>query len=461
MVKKTKLSQPEINQRVLGRDKKFQKNFTERKRLRDFRKDFKTDEDKMEYIKPLPSENADMYAHKINTYEPFNVVSRTVDILSAKPFQSPATIDSENDFLKSLKDNFNGYGLNMTRFLMKVFLNGLWDTQSHVFVDNVSNPTKDSRPILNVLNNDNILQVKTGAGGELLKIRFMEYFEEDLNEFESVELRRVKIYKKNYSNGKPFVTYSVYEENVDGDMKRKLLNEPYGLDYIPLVSFNPMDVENVFFPEKLIFDPMCRVNKQMLQKDCDLNNIVSIICFPLLVASGFDDGGKDQLKLGPYNLLANENEKATIAYVEHTGSAVNTGFKYVDGLIQRMNSLGFEMLTTATGNITATSKAIDSAGNNSMIANFAVNLTSTAKEIVEVIKDWKSISEDEYYSIDIKTDFSIKTNAEDMNALIASHSTGAITNKQFVFELKRRGIVDDELVFDDSSSNNIENITYE
>lgn len=451
------MKQEDLNTKVLQKSPKLQQQMKERKRLRVFRKDFKTDEDKLKVIDALPSEDPDMFAYKIKTYEPFNVVKRTIDILSAKPFQSPSTINSENDFLLSLKDNFDGYGTNMTRFLMRLFLTGLWDTQGHVFVDNVANPNKDSRPILNILNNDNLLQVNTKQGGEVTKLRFLEIFEKEINDFDTVERKRVKVYKK--VDG--IVYYTMYEEDDSGNMIGKVINQIYGLKYIPIVSFNPMDVVNVFYPDTLIFDAMCRVNKQMIQKDCDLNGIVSIICFPLLVASGFDTGEGDELKIGPYNIISSDAEKALIQYVEHSGSAVNTGFKYVDGLIQRMNSLGFEMLTTATGNITATSKAIDSAGNNSMISNFAVNLTSTAREIVKVIMDWKDIDESEYFSIDIKTDFSIKTNAEDMTALVTGHQTGAITDKQYTFELKRRGILDDDFVYDESAQSNIENTTYE
>lgn len=451
------LTQSEINSKVLSKTKKLKMNEISRRMLRDFKKKSHTMEFKQEYIKSLPAEDESMYNYKLETYEVFNVVKRTIETLAAKPFQSDATIDTENEFLKSLKTNFDGYGNSMTRFLMKVFSIGLWDTQAHVFVDNVEKPTATTRPILSVLNNDNILQVNK-TNNELSKLRFLETFEQETEDgFDTVDRKRVKIYKK--TNGKVF--YTIYEENNNGDMIMKIKNQKYFLNYIPLVSFNPMDYDDEFYPESLIFDPMCRVNKQLLQKDCDLNNIVSIICFPLLIAAGFDDDAKKDLKIGPYNMIQIDNAEARLEYVEHTGAAVNTGFKYVEGLVHRMNTLGFEMLTTQTGNITATSKAIDAAGNNSMIANFAVNLTDTAEKIVKVIMDWQNVNKDEYFSIDIKTDFSIKTNAEDMNALISSHQTGAVTNKQFVFELKRRGILDDNFIYDESNENNIENVEFE
>lgn len=452
------MDQQELTSKVLFKNKKLQKATMDRSMLRDFKKNFTTEALKKKYIYPLPSEDEAMYNYKIHTYEVFNVVKRTIEILAAKPFQSDATIDTEDEFLKTLKDNFDGYGTSMTRFLMQVFSVGLWDTQAHIFVDNKPDATILDQPVLTLLNNDNILDVNYKTG-EVKKIKFTEIFEKD-TEFSTEERKRTKLYIK--KNG--VVRYSIFEENDQGEMIAVIRNERYKLDHIPLVSFNPMDFENPFLPDSLIFDPMARVNKQMIQKDCDLNNIVSIICFPLLLGSGFDATDKDvkrQMKIGPNNMILIDNEKANLKYVEHTGAAVNTSFKYISSLIQRMNTLGFEMLTTQTGNITATSKAIDAAGNNSMIANFAINLTNTAEKIVREIMSWKQINKETYFSIDLKTDYSIKTNAEDMNALINAHQSGAITNRQYVFEMKRRGIVDDNLIYDDSNENNIENITYE
>lgn len=450
-----KSNQLEINSKVLNKQKKLHQATLDRTMLKDFKKNFTTTAMKMKYIMPLPSEDPKMYEYKIETYEVFNVVKRTVEILSAKPFQSDTTIDTEDPFLKTLKNDFDGYGTSMTRFLMKIFNVGLWDTQAHIFVDSSKNATKNSRPLLSVLNNDNILQVS--KNGEITKIRFLETFEKDSEDgFDVVERKRVKVYKK--ENGS--VYYTIFEEDDSGNMIQLVKNKKYPLNYIPLVSFNPMDYEDEFVPDSLIFDPMCRVNKQMLQKDCDLNNIVSIICFPLLIATGFESDAKDGLKIGPSNMISIDEVNAGLKYVEHSGAAVNTGFKYVEGLVQRMNTLGFEMLTTATGNITATSKAIDAAGNNSMIANFAVNLKNTAEKLVRIIMDWRLMEQDTYFSIDVKTDFSIKTNAEDMNALVSSHQSGAITNKQFVFELKRRGILDDNFVYDMTQDDNLEDQSY-
>lgn len=451
---------------VLTRNKKLEHQKRRRSMLKDFKMRSETLEFKRKYIEMLPAEDPEMFDYKLKTYEVFNVVKRTIEMLSAKPFQSAATIETDNEFLKTLKKDFDGYGNSMTRFLMRIFTEGLWDTQAHILIDNQEDSTINSRPTCELLNNDNILQADIGKGGKLVRFRFREKYD-IYNEktFDTDYRWRVKYLEQ---KNEKTVIFKIFEEDEKGQMNL-VKSGIYGNDHIPVVSFNPMDYANPFLPDDLIFNPMALINKQLLQKDCDLNNIVSIICFPLLIGTGFDssdDNVKKNMKIGPNNMVLIDDEKANLKFVEHTGAAVNTGFKYISELVMRMNSLGFEMFSQRTGAAvaTATENKLSASGNNSLIASFALNLNDTANKIVDEIMHWKEMdlkADENYYSIDIKTDYSISISAEEMNGLVNSHQTGAITNKQYVFELKRRGILDENFIYDENNDNNIENIVYE
>lgn len=453
------------------RSPELQKIYNDRADIRRFQGSFKNYEEKYYYITKFPGIDDEMHRFKVENFKPFNVPKRTIEILTAKPFQIPAVIECKDERIKAFELNFDGKGNTITRVLMKMFQRGLWDTQAHAFIDfptakkradgsPIYDPTL--KPIVTILNNDNILDVD-GADNNLDMLRFEEKFTKYINEFERVELKRIKHYKK--TNGK-VVCYIFEQKEKNGDIS-KVSQNTITLPYIPCISFKPMDIyDSAFFPESNIFDPMIQQTIDLFNVDCDLGNIVSISCFPLLTATGFgENAGDDEddgVNIGPNNIIMSNNKDAKIAYVENTGSAQQNAFKRIEIIMDRINQLGFEMMTEVGGNATAMAHAIDAAGNNATIGNFAINLQDTAAKIIKVMCDWMRIDTTNIeYSVDVKTDYSVKTSPDEMNAIMQAYQTGALTGEQYFFELRKRGILDENAKFRGVENQNIDDITIE
>ena len=460
-----------ISSLVQARTAELTAIYNDREEIRWFQGSFKKYEEKEHFINKFPNEDDAMYRHRIKNYAPWNVVKRTIEVLTSKPFQVPAIIETDNDKIKSLEDNFDGRGNKITRVLMKMFSKGLWETQAHAFidfptakVDKNGVPIYDTkaRPTVTILNNDNILDVD-GVDGDLKLLRFSETFTRYKNDFERETLKRIKFYKKEDDGS---VYCSIFEEEYEGSgitiLKRR---SKISLPYIPVVSFKPLDIyDSAFFPKSNIFDPMIQQNIVLFNKDCDLSNIVSVTCFPLLVGSGFGSGNSegDQIGIGANNIIMSNNKDAKLQYVENTGTAQQNAFKYISDVVSRLNQLGFEMMTEKSQNATAAAKLIDAAGNNATIGNFAINLQDTAQKIIKVMADWMRVDlENVQYSVDVKTDYAIKTNADEMNALVTAFQSGAMTAEQYMFELRKRGIVDENFIFEGDNENNVENVVIE
>ncbi len=458
--------QKQLSSKVKKRSKELTCIYNNRSEIRRFQGSFKTYDEKEFFINQFPGEDDEMYRYRIKSYSPWNIVKRTIEVLTSKPFAIPALIETKNKKLKDLENNFDGHGNKITRVLMKMFSKGLWETQAHAFIDYPTAkvdangyPIYDAtmRPTVTILNNDNILDVD-GMDGDLTLLKYSENFTVYVNDFERETRERIKFYKKE----KAGIYCSIFEEEYEGSgvviLKSK---KKISLPYIPVVSFKPLDIyDSAFFPKSNIFDPMIQQNIVLFNKDCDLSNIVSITCFPLLTATGFGSGDGDEIAIGANNIVKTNNKDAKLAYVENKGTAQANSFKYISEVVTRMNQLGFDMVQG--NNATAAEKMIDAAGNNATVGNFAINLQDTAAKIIKVMADWMRIDlTNVEYSVDVKTDYAIKTSAEEMNALIASFQAGAITAEQYTFELRKRGIIDENFKFVEGNENNVENVLIE
>lgn len=130
-----------------------------------------------------------------------------------------------------------------------------------------------------------------------------------------------------------------------------------GIDEIPYVDYFPLGRRPM--DARPIFDALSRLNLRIYQSESDLANAVHAVMIPFLFAAGFDPTDAKALVVATDRVVRHAKVEAKLSYVEHTGKSIETGEKYVMGLMERARekamapSVMKPQPNTATGEIRA------------------------------------------------------------------------------------------------------------
>ena len=174
-----------------------------------------------------------------------------------------------------------------------------------------------------------------------------------------------------------------------------------------------------------------------------------------MIVKGLQDGDIDD---GNINNSASINRSSGMALaVSEQGGDVKWLLPPQDGsksFNDTLNMLSEEIQTmtdsllTRRGTITATEVAISESNSNSTLASIASGFkTSIADAAINTIMDWKGV--DVEYTSSINTDFSFDIDpVNSIDLLKASLDANVISKDVFFEEIKRRGVINDNLLYD-------------
>jgi len=108
--------------------------------------------------------------------------------------------------------------------------------------------------------------------------------------------------------------------------------------------------------------------------------------------------------------------------------------------------LGLSPLVERTGGTTATGRAMDEARTSTNIQAWIRALEDTLAQAYGIASEWIGASLPDDFAIDIFNDFGIGVKAsEDTKNLITMGQSGLISHETLLQEIKRRGILSDEV----------------
>jgi hypothetical protein len=217
------------------------------------------------------------------------------------------------------------------------------------------------------------------------------------------------------------------------------------LDYIPMVTFYT-DREELGVAKPPLLD-LAYMNVHHWQLDADLNNIISVACFPMLAMSGVDnteaggDGGL--MRLGPNQILATRSEQGKFYYVEHTGAAITTGMNKLKHIEQQMSSYGAQFLKDQPGDVKATTRALDSAEALSQLQAITLSFKDALEMGLQIMADW--VGADKAPSVEMSVDFGLNDpNEVGWAAIDAARQRRDISRATYLSEMQRRGWLSDD-----------------
>jgi hypothetical protein len=198
--------------------------------------------------------------------------------------------------------------------------------------------------------------------------------------------------------------------------------------------------------EKLPLADIIPVNLDHYRLDADYKHGVHFTALPTAWVSGFEKGS--QLQIGSSRAWTTETVGATAGFLEFQGQGLETFERAMDRDERLLAVLGSRLLegTKKVGE-TAQSIELRHSGEDSILANVAVNVGTSLTQVLRWAWWWNSTEAspddvtNEQVLIELNTDFSLKgLSAQDIQAVVAAWQAGAIS-RDTMTELFRRGEV--------------------
>lgn len=399
-------------------------------------------------------ETAHNYDNRLQRSYLYGAFKDTIQKLSAKPFSKPvATSGDLPEQMQDMIDNIDYRKRDLTQFARLIFEDGLKYGLGHVLVDfpmtggNLSLGAERAygiRPYLCRIAPRDLIAWKTerqADGSEkLIQIRFIErrteyvegegQFGEEVNEYiRVIEPKRWELWKK----------------QADSEEYFKVDEGVHSFDGVPLATF--YTAQDDYMTANPPLEDLAWLNLAHWQSLSDQRNILRFARIGILFASGLDEEEIEQgVTVGASQLISSTNPEAKLQYVEHSGRAIGAGEDDLKRLEDRMEVLGLQPLVQTTGNNTATGRAMDEARTHSNIQSWIRGLENTLQTAFEHASEWIGGTLPDDFAIDIFNDFGVSLSAtDDVKALITMKQAGLIQHQTFLDEIKRRGIIADQI----------------
>lgn len=418
------------------------------------------------FLPQEPREGATAYAVRKSRSFLFSGYSTTVKMLSSKPFQKSITITGDiTDDLKTIVDDVDMSGSNLTKFTKEVFKDAINHGLSHILIDmpsrdttknidKASQKTNSIRPYFvhikseqliswtsEMRNGKNVLTSatiksknwKNKGTTQVLEYRYTVYTEQD-----------IKVYSADTNQGKP----SLISEAVNT------------LGIVPLVTYYADRLG--FMHGKPALTDLAWTNLAHWQSSSDQRNILKITRCAILFAKSFgtdlatDGVGNDiadsseldsVMTVSANSLTYSSSDKADLRFVEHGGAGIEAGERDGANLKIEMSIQGASFITPKDGDMTATEYEGNEGAIQSDLQAMITNLEDSINQAFNIVGLW--LGQDIGFSVSIFKDFNISfKDAASAETLLKACIAGKITTQTYLTEIKRRGLVSDQFDID-------------
>jgi len=408
-----------------------------------------------EFLMRFPYESDRNYMIRLQFATLFNMTELTLESWVGRPFSDPVNISENMDEqLKYILENdvdLQGNSVNV--FSRNWFRIGLAKSFAHVLIEFPRIVAKEDgqprtleddrreklRPFFRLLPPESVLFASCNSvnGKEVLsEVRILEervgrdgFLETYTPRIRRLLPGRVELYEEQQMKGSKKKLWVVVDEYQTGR------------DIIPMVTF--YSNRQSFMIGKSPLQDLADLNISHWNSDSEQRNVLSVARFPMLAASGAVDVAK--IEIGPKKLLQSEDPNSKFYYVEHGGTAIESGFKDLAELESKMSQYGSQFLRKRPGGETATARALDSAEATSPLQDVTLRFTDALNLAIEFMGDWMGIDSSKDNTVSISTEFGPENfESGDIQILSKARETREISRSAFLDELKRRGVLSDK-----------------
>jgi hypothetical protein len=399
------------------------------------------------YLPRWPAEECDSYECRRKSAVLFPAYSRTVVVLTGKPFSKPITIgDDVPPAVRELLDDVDREGRNLDAFAAAVFADALTYGISGILVDyppsKGARTVKDERdaklrPYLVHVRHDAILGWKTERrDGEtkLSQLRLLEKVEVDDGPYRTKVVDQVRVLTpgrweihrkvKDDAGREAWAVIDEGDTTVGGERLKDIPFAPvygYRVDY--MVGRPPM------------LD-LAYLNVKHWQSSSDQQTILHAARVPILVVTGADD--KEDVVIGVGTAIKLQNPAAKVAWCEHTGAAIEAGRVSLLDDEDRMRQTGAELLVIKPGNTTVVQTRSDN--EPAMCDLQRITLATQDGFNLALYYLARFLRLDKGGHVSVYSDFGVSNLSEASAQLVVDlEGAGMLTKSTTLHEMQRRG----------------------
>lgn len=409
------------------------------------------------YLPVHDSETTSNYRSRLMQTTLFNMTDLTLDSLVGKPFSDK--LEPNKDVPKQivdLWDDIDMQGNNMFVFCRQWFREGLAKAFCHLIIDMpkagppadgvartlADDARENMRPYWVLVKPEQVIGVRSEIVNGIEKLTQVRIFEciTGYDGFEETETKQVRVLEPGF-----ITTYEFIPDNDrDPDKGEWRVKDTIESGYpgIPFVTFYAN--RSGVMQGKPPIEDLVYLNVRHWQSTSDQVNILTVARFPLLAASG-GTNSNDEMVIGPKKLLTMRDPTARFYYVEHKGASITAGRQDLLDLEQQMSAYGAQFLRRTTGNVTATSRALDSVEAVSSLKDMTLRFMDTVKSALDITAEWLKIDGGKGGSVTLTTDYSAgNVDPAKLKTLVDSRNNGSLSREDFLLQLKELGILSDE-----------------
>ena len=408
------------------------------------------------YLPQWPNELDDAYKNRVDTATLFPAFSRTVEVLTGKPFAKPITYsDDVPPRIKGWSEDIDLQGRNLHSFADSLCMEALARGVGGILVDFPRTTDKAGRKLYKTLADEKkagvrpyFVQILAGNilgwrsrrinGIETLtQLRLLETVIEEDGEFGEVEIEQVRVlYPGRWE------VWRKSEKSVDTLKPDWLLHDKgtVSLKRIPFVPF--YGKRTGFMTGVPPLAELAHMNVEHWQSKSDQQTILHVARVPILFAKMLGD--KTKITVGGSSAIRCEDENGDLKYVEHSGAAIEAGRKALLDLEDRMRQIGAELLVIKPGNTTVTQTRADNEPGTCALQRIVQGLEDSLDGALQLAAEW--VGEQEGGHIQIFQDFGVASLAEASLELLRDMNVdGTLSDETLFRETQRRGVVSPEL----------------
>lgn len=398
---------------------------------------------------PRPGKESEKdYLARLNMSFLFPGYERTIGLLSGQVFAKPIIEQDKSE----IPENVDLDGNDINRFSRRAFENGLIEGSGVLMVDVPPLPRDDEtgeersttaaedketgrRPYYVFINQTRVLDMRFQAD-KCVMIRFEETVKvpDPKNRFAENEVNQIKVIYPG--------SWEIYRQGDKGEWAIYQIGSLPWKNEVPAVGF--------YFGRKISkfttrppLSGLAELNQEHWISASDQRNVLHVARVPILFGKMLiRDGITHKVEIAANSMISSDNEKGDLKYVEHSGQAIESGWKDLERIETQMELFGLALIMQQrTGNITATERAITT-------AQTAPFLGMCVKEFQDALNTLDRFAAEiegrEPYSYVINSDFSLSLGSLNVSTIYEAFKIRLLDRATVVKELIRRGEISDE-----------------
>lgn len=403
------------------------------------------------YLPRWPNEEEAFYQNRLAVATLFPAFSRTIEVLSGKPFSRPVTWDEKvvPARIREMFTDVDLQGTNLHSFLADICEEAMAYGLCGILVEHppadkqlslAEERQRGLRPYFVKVTANSLLDYdsKRVNGQETFTmLRFVEMVSERdaENEFVVKDIEQVRVL-----NPGRWRVYREKRNETSGALEWQLHDE--GITSLNKITFVPVyGDKRGFMNGRPPLAELAWLNVEHWQSRSDQQTILHVARVPVLFGKKLGDG---PISVGAASAIMSDEDEADLRYVEHSGKAIEAGRTDILDLEEKMRQVGAELLVIKPGHRTVVQTLTDKEAATSALQRMVCDLTDAARQALQYLAEWTGESEGGH--VTIFSDFGATTLAEaSADFLVGMYKTRALSDETLFNEIQRRGLINSEL----------------